>query len=131
MRVALSRVPAVVLGIALAAGVGIVAASVREDGGWQVGLVFAAAVAPALVGAMWTLVPQRSPKMPENPEDSVEFQWLQHASSGAFFDLMIALGLASAASAILDTELVPVVAFLVLAMADVAVRYLVVSRTQR
>ncbi|MEK8070037.1 hypothetical protein [Rhodococcoides navarretei] len=131
MRVALPRVPAAVLGIALAAVVGVVAASVRDDGGWQVALVFAAATAPALVGAMWTLVPQRSPKMPENPEDSVEFQWLQQASSGAFFDLLIALGVATAASAILDTELVPVVAFLALAMADVAVRYLVLSRTQR
>lgn len=130
MTIALRRAPAVVLGLVLAAAVGVVAAYVREDG-WQVALVFAAAAAPALIGALWTLVPGQSATLPDNPEDSVEFHWLQRASSGAFFDLVTALGVVTAASAVLETDLVPLVVFLVLAMADMAVRYLIIARAQR
>ena len=43
---------------------------------------------------------------------------------------MFALGIATTATAVLDTEAVPTVAFLVIAMADSAARYAILQRRE-
>ena len=57
-------------------------------------------------------------------------QWVTQATSGAFLDLVFALGIATTATAVLDTDAVPTVAFLVIAMADSAARYAILQRRE-
>ena len=40
---------------------------------------------------------------PERDADSIESQWTTRASSGAFYDTIIAMGLATFATSVLDT----------------------------
>jgi fatty acid desaturase len=115
------RVLAVLGAVLLALGTGALAAW-AQTGGWDAprGVVFAALSAPVWLAL--ALVVSSPDERPEHHEDSVEAQWLTTAASGAFLDLLTVLGLATAATAVLDVDSVPSVFFVVLAMVDVAVR---------
>lgn len=63
-------------------------------------------------------------------EDTVESEWLQQATSGAFLDLFIALGVTTAITSIADLEPLDPAYFLVLGMADVALRYGLLQRRE-
>ena len=108
-------------GAALAAATGALAAW-AQTGGWDLlrFTVFAVVSAPCWIGLV--LVALSTDEGPEHAEDSVETQWLRTAATGAFIDLLTVLGLATAATAVLDVEPVPTVFFVVLSMVDVALR---------
>lgn len=126
MNAVARRSIAVVVGSALAVIVGVVAASLRGE--TAAGIVFFAAIAPIAVGALWVLLPGGSPEAPKHPEDTVEHEWMLRASSGAFLDVLIAMGLAVSVASVFDVEQVPLVLFVVLAMADFAIRFWTVQR---
>ncbi len=121
MHPCIRRSIAVVLGSVVAVLIGVVAGLARSA--TQDGFVFATATAPILIGALWTLLPGGAPEGPEHREDTVEYEWMLQASSGTFLDLVLALGAAVTVASVLGVDDVPAAMFLVLAMADFAVRY--------
>ena len=121
-RTSPARWAATVLGgAALAAATGALAAW-AQTGGWDLlrFAVYAVVSAPCWIGLV--LVALSTEQGPEHVADSVETQWLQTAATGAFVDLLTVLGLATAATAVLDVEPVPTVLFVVLGMVDVGLR---------
>ena len=120
---------AAAVGITLAAATGTIAAYAQTGGMDTLRLVtFGVMSLPCWLG----LVKLRSStdERPDHHEDSVEMQWVTQATSGAFLDLVFALGIATTATAVLGTEAVPTVAFLVIAMADSAARYAILQRRE-
>lgn len=122
-------VVATVAGLAGAVAVGVVAALARSDGPDAVTFtVFAAMSLPFLV-ALVAIALDRTPH-PERDEDSIESQWATRASSGAFYDTMVALGLATFATSVLDTAAVPGWVFLALGLADMSARLVLLQRRE-
>jgi hypothetical protein len=120
---------ALVVGLVASAVVGSVAARVRTDASDVVTFaVFATMSLPFLV-ALVAIALDRTPH-PERDEDSIESQWATRASSGAFYDTMIAMGLATFATSVLDTAAVPAWAFLLLGLADMTGRLVVLQRRE-
>lgn len=118
--------PALLLALAVGAG----AARVRTDAADSVEFgVFAAMTFPFLL-AFGALLLDRSEAGPELHEDSIESQWRTRASSGAFFDTVIAMGLTTFATSVLDTTSAPLWIFVILALADFAVRLAVLHRRE-
>ncbi len=120
---------ALAVGLLLATATGLLAARAQGDGrDALLTVVYALVTAPCWVALVLVLT---SPSgRPEHDEDSVETQWLATAASGAFLDLLIALGLATTATSVLDVAPVPTVVFLGLAMLDVTVRLEVQRRRE-
>lgn len=113
----------------LAVAVGAIAARVRTDAPDGVTFaVFAALTLPPVL-ALGAILLDRTPH-PEQREDSIETQWATAASSGAFYDLVIAMALATFVSSVLDTDNVPVVFFVVLGLADLSVRLVILARRE-
>ena len=67
---------------------------------------------------------------PEQAEDSIESQWATRASSGAFYDTMVAMGLATFATSVLDTASLPLWLFVLLGLADMATRLVLLQRRE-
>ena len=121
----IAAVPALVVAL----GVGALAARIRTDAPDDVTFgVFAALTFPFVL-ALGALLLDRT-ETPEHHEDSIESQLATKASSGAFFDTVIAMGLTSFATAVLDTDSAPVWIFVVLALADLSVRMMVLQRKE-
>ena len=117
------------VGVALAALTGTIAAYAQTGGADTLRLVtFGVMSLPCWLGLLWLAVAED--ESPEHHEDSVEMQWITQATSGAFLDLLLVLGIATTATAVLGTDAVPTVAFLVVAMADCAARYAILQRRQ-
>ena len=117
------------IGVAAAAVTGGIAAWFTTEGDPTLRfIVFAVMTLPVGIGAGALLLAPTA--TPEHHEDSVESAWMTQASSGAFLDLLLALGLATTATAVLDTAPVPTVVFCVLGMADVALRYALLQRKE-
>jgi len=117
--------------LAIAAAVGLAAVSVRDDGPpWLLFTAFAVAtLVPAFAGlAMLThAVPdERS----EHDDETVEHAWFVRATSGAFTDLLLVLGVVVFVTSVLDGPELPVALVIVLAMVDVMVRYTLLSRRE-
>jgi hypothetical protein len=94
-------------------------------------VVFALSTAPYFIGGAWILVPHpNAPRPPEHVEESIEHSWLLRATSGAFLDLVTAMGLALAAQNVLGAPDVPLVLFLGLALVDAGLRLWVLSRRE-
>ncbi len=120
---------AAAVAVVLAAVTGTVAAYAQTGGMDQLRLVtFAVMSLPCWIGLVTLL--RADDEGPEHAEDSVEMQWITQATSGAFLDLLLVLGIATTATAVLGTEAVPTVAFLVIAMVDAAARYGIVQRRE-
>ncbi len=116
-------------GIALAVLTGTVAAYAQTGGMDSLRLVtFGVMTLPVWFGLVSLL--RAADDRPAHDEESVEMQWITQATSGAFLDLLFALGVATTATAVLDTDSVPTVAFIVLAMADSAARYAILQRRE-
>ena len=114
----------------LALGVGLLAARLRTDASDGVEFaVFAAMTFPFLL-AFGAILLDRSPAGPEQQEDSIERQWTTRASSGAFFDTVIAMGLTTFATSVLDTSGAPLWIFVVLALADFSTRLAILQRRE-
>lgn len=114
----------VTIGATLTIAVGLLAALARDDEPWLTFTVFAATTAPVLFGGAWVLIPDPDRIEPvTHSEDTVEHEWAQLAASGAFLDLIIAIGLALVVQSVLSTPALPLLVFLVLGMVDFMVRY--------
>lgn len=115
--------------LAIALGVGALAARIRTDApdGVTFG-IFAAVTFPFLL-ALGALLLDRT-EAPEHHEDSIESQWATKASSAAFYDTVVAMGLTSFATAVLDTASVPVWIFVILALGDLAIRLMILQRKE-
>jgi hypothetical protein len=115
---------------------GAAAAFADPDDRLAAALVFAACVAPVGWALGWALLvaPVEDPPSP-HAEDDVERVWMQRATSAAFLDMLIVLGLALTVVSVVGTgDASPqLVLTLVLggAMLDAAVRYLAGSRLAR
>ncbi len=117
------------VGVALAALTGTVAAYAQTGGMDSLRLVtFGVMSLPCWLGLASLLLTKD--ERPAHDEESVEMQWITQATSGAFLDLLFALGIATTATAVLDTGAVPTVAFLVIAMGDSAARYAILQRRE-
>jgi hypothetical protein len=94
-------------------------------------VVFAVTTAPLFIGGAWALIPHPSgPSRPEHADESIEHSWFERASSGAFADLLTAMGLALAAKYVLGAPDVPLELLVVLGLADAGLRLLVLSRRE-
>lgn len=122
---------AVALGTAVAVAAAAVAAWRADQGEEAVTfVVFGLATAPALVSGAWILLVDQTPEGPAHPEDTVEHTWLHRACTGAFVDLVVAMGLTVAVTSILATPEVPLVLFLLIGMSDAVIRYASLSRQE-
>ncbi len=119
----------IVIGATLTVTVALLAALTGDQDRWLTFTVFAATTSPVLFGGTWILLPDPDRSDPvTHSEDTVEHEWTQRSASGAFLDLIVALGLALAVQSLLDTPALPLQVFLVLGMADFMVRYGVLRR---
>lgn len=119
---------AVLAGVALAALTGAVAAWAQGGSDSLRFVTFGVMSLPCWIGLAGLL---RAPEpRPQHDEASIETQWMTRATSGAFLDLLLVLGIATTLTAVLDTQPVPTVAFCVLAMADSAARYALLLRRE-
>lgn len=119
----------IAIGTALTVAVGVLAALASGQNRWLTFIVFAATTSPVSFGGAWALVPHPGRVDPvTHSEDTVEHEWAQLAASGAFLDLITAMGLALTVQSVLDTAALPHQVFLVLGMADFMVRYGVLRR---
>lgn len=85
------------------------------------------------IGGVWLLLVDRETLRgaTANPEQSIESRWYERASSGAFSDVLLIVGIGTAVIAVAGIEvpaLLALSAVIVVAMASVAVRYLVERR---
>ena len=112
---------AVIPALVLAAGVGAVAARVRTDAPDHITFAVFAAMTFPFILALGVVVLDRTPH-PEQHADSIESQWTTRASSGAFYDTIVAMAAASFVTSVLDTHSVPVWAFILLGLADMSIR---------
>ncbi len=117
--------------VTIATAVGLVAATVRDDGAaWLLFTAFAVAtLVPALAG-LGLLTGAIATDRTEHDEDTVEHEWYVRATSGAFTDLLLVLGIVVFVSSVLDGPELPLVLVIILAMADVMVRYTWLSRRE-
>lgn len=118
------------VGTVLAAATGGAAAYLQEDKPSSlIFLVFALCTLPIWIGLASNFL-VHDPKPPEHVEDSAEVQWLNRAASGAFLDLVAALGLSTAVTSIAGVDSVHTVFFCVLGLADWSGRYLLLQRRE-
>ncbi|MDY6055876.1 hypothetical protein [Micrococcus sp.] len=128
------------LGTLLAALVGVVTYALATLQGHAdpahprlLGLLLAASTLLPAAALVWALLVDRGTVRGavRDPEESVENRWYEKATSGAFHDLLVLLGLGSVAVAVADWEIptraVGVTLILFMA-ASVAVRYLLLKR---
>lgn len=120
-----------IVGIPSAIGIGALAATFN-DGPFVVTLVvFALATLPATWGLGLILLSDIPP--PEYGEDTIEHTWMTRAATGAFLDMVTALGVLVTVVIVLDLEIsadLSLVAVLILAMVDVASRYWILRRRE-
>jgi hypothetical protein len=120
---------AVGCGLVAAALVGGVAAWARDDASDGITFAVFALMTLPFVTALVALLLDRTP-YPERAEDSIESQWTTRASSGAFYDTIVAMGLATVVTSVLDTASLPVWVFLVLGLADMSLRLVLLGRRE-
>lgn len=120
---------AAVCGGALAALIGVAAARAQTEKPFMsVFLAFFLCTVPFLVaGAAALLDPTDHP---EAREDSVEDRWLTKASSGAFNDTVMAMGLVLVVTSVLDLPDISTGIFLGLAMLDMSLRYFTLQQRE-
>ena len=116
--------------LVLALGIGAGAAWVRTDAPDSVTFAVFAAVSFPFLLAFGALFLDRTEASPEQHEDSIESQWATRASSGAFYDTVSAMGLTLFATSVLDTDDIPLLVFVVLALADFSVRLAILRRRE-
>ena len=127
------RWPVVIIGgLLLATGSGLLAAW-AQTGGWDTlrFVVFGLCLVAPYVGLLTILTaPPDSERLPEHHEESVENAWLQKALASTTLDLFIVLGVLTAVTSILGFDEPGTGLVLVFLMADVTVRYVVLSRRE-
>lgn len=104
-----------------------VAAAVRDDAPDSVTFAVFAAMSLPFIVALVAIGLDKS-EHPERDGDSIESQWSTCASSGAFYDTMVAMGLATFATSVLDTASLPLWLFVLLGLADMSTRLMLLQR---
>jgi hypothetical protein len=128
------RLAAVVLGVLVAAGIGLLAGVLGDDGQfWTRAVVFAAATVGPSYGLAWLLLLSGSAgaEPVARPEDTVEQEWWQRSAAAAFLDVVTVAGVGTAALAVTGLEIAGTTALallLVVALADVGTRLAVLRR---
>jgi hypothetical protein len=129
----LRHLAAVLPGLAVATGIGLLAGSFGADQFALRAVVFGACSFGPAYGLGWLifLADRTGPDPVARPEETVEHQWWHRSASGSFLDLITAAGLGGAALSItglqVDAGLV-LAALVALGFADVAVRLAVLRR---
>ncbi len=127
------RWPVIVVGgLLLATGSGLLAAW-AQTGGWDTlrFVVFGVCLVAPFMSLFYVITaPPDSERLPEHHEDSVENEWLQKALAGTALDLFIVLGVLTAVTSIFGFDEPGTAVVLIFLMADVSVRYLVLSRKE-
>ena len=127
--------PAVAIGVLIAGVVGGLTFAVSPtDTPGPLAVVTAVMTLPMAVALGWVIMVDRSSiaGAVERPEESVECQWLERASSGALMDAFVMIGLGAGAIAITRVDVAAdlvLMALWALLSADLGVRYLVLRRT--
>ncbi|MEV0326413.1 hypothetical protein AB0H63_08150 [Micromonospora echinospora] len=125
----------VVVGVALAAAFGAVAALSREESRvLSFGVFTAAALGPALSLSWLLLVSRHTVTLERHAQENVEKAWITNATSGACADTFVACGIALAAIAVTGLDISGTAALsgvLVLMLVDTALRYLAEKRRSR
>ncbi len=123
-------------GAVLSLGAGLLFATLNFPGNFVLAtLIMAAGLLPVLSAGCWALLLDRSTLRgaTKNPEISVESQWYDKAAVGVFQDILLVCGLGAAVLSFIEVQgsigliLAAVVG---LAMADFAVRYLLIKRAE-
>lgn len=126
---------AVLTALLVALGIGLLAGSFADDRFWLHVAVFGSCTVAPAYGLGWLVFVSGAsgPEPVAHPEEGVEHDWWQRSSSGSFTDLLIVAGLVSTALAVtgLRVDATLLLAGLVaLALADVTVRFAVLSRRE-
>ena len=123
-------------GAVLSLGAGLLFATLNFPGNLVLAaFIMAAGLLPVLSVGCWALLLDRSTLRgaTKNPEISVESQWYDKAAVGVFQDILLVCGLGAAVLSFIEVQgsigliLAAVVG---LAMADFAVRYLLIKRAE-
>ena len=112
-----------------ACAVGVIAAAVRDDAADTVTFAVFAAMTLPFITALVAIALDRT-EHPEQSADSIESQWTTRASSGAFYDTIVAMGLATFATSVLDTASLPLWIFVLLGLADMSTRLVLLQRRE-
>ncbi|MBB3677610.1 hypothetical protein [Modestobacter versicolor] len=129
----LRHLAAVVTGLVIAAGIGLIAGSTEPEQFWLRTLVFAACTLGPAYGVGWLafVLPRTADAPPRRVEESVEHDWWQRSASGSFLDVLTLAGLGACVLAVTGMELAAstvLVALVLFAFADVGVRWTVLRR---
>jgi hypothetical protein len=129
----LRHLAAVVTGALIAVGIGLLAGSFSPEQFWPRAVVFAACTFGPAYGVGWLafVLPRTADAGPARVEETVEHDWWQRSTSGSFFDVLTVAGLGACVLAIGHVELAAstvLVALILFAFADVAVRWTVLRR---
>lgn len=123
------------IGVVLAIGIGALTIATGVAGPWPLlgGAAFAFVTAWPCFGLVWAFVVDRETLRGaiDKPEQSVESAWYSAAASSAFTDVLLIVGLGTAAVAFTGVELPTALILtivIVVAMGAFAVRYLVQRR---
>ena len=120
-----------VVGIPSAVGIGALAATFNDGPFVPTLVVFALATLPATWGLGLIVLSDMPP--PEYGEETIEHTWMTRAASGAFLDVVTALGVLVTVVIVLDLEIsadLSLMGVLILAMVDVAGRYWILRRRE-
>ncbi|MGI8403870.1 MAG: hypothetical protein ACR2OE_03720 [Thermomicrobiales bacterium] len=125
---------ALALALVGAVGIGAIAGWAGDHAFWPTFAVFAIATFPVIAGLSWLVIvqpvdPDAQPS--EHAEESIEAAWAKQAGYGAFLDLIVVLGLATTATAILDRDSLPSVLFLAIGIVDWLLRSLILKWRER
>ena len=129
------HVAAVLTGLLIATAIGLLAGLFADDRFWLHVAVFAACTFGPAYGLGWLVFLPRAadPEPVARPEESVEHDWWQRSSTGSFTDLVVVAGLVATAIAVtglhVDATLL-LSGLIALALADVTVRFTVLSRRE-
>jgi hypothetical protein len=129
------HVAAVLTGLLVAAGLGLVAGATGDDAFWLRAGVFAVATVGPAYGLGWLLFLSGTadPEPVARPEESVEHQWWHRSASASFLDVVVVAGVGTTALAVTGLEVAAttaMAALLVVALADVGVRLAVLRRRE-
>lgn len=129
------HVAAVLTGLLGAASIGLLAGLFADDRFWLHVVVFASGTIGPAYGLGWFVFLSRvsDPEPVAHPEQGVEHTWWQRSSSASFTDLLVAASLVTTVVAVtglrVDATLL-LAGLVVLALADVTVRFTVLSRRE-
>ncbi len=129
----LRHAAAVLTGLLVATGIGLLAGAFADDRFWVHVAVFALCTLAPAYGLGWLLFVSAAtgPQPVAHPEESIEHDWWQRSAAASFLDLLTVAGVAAFALAVTGLEVsagVVLSGVILLGFADLAVRFRVLRR---